>query len=359
MRVEKTDMLSQPEVDAMLAKDQKPEVPKSEPTARPAEFQEETPARGMASSEEKKVQPYDFWSPNRFYKDQMRALELLHQDLAELLSASLPSFLRTNSKPRVVQIEQGRFHDFMKDLNENTIFHLITLSPLPSQIILTISPEVCADILELQLGGPAGMVRKPRAFTEIDQALLRSLVEFMLGDIKASWSRVASVEPKLEDSTTNHHWVQMTVGNERMTMVVFDLSVLEVSGRMNLYIPFSLLKPIENLLDPHLWVSGYKDRSIDKDAQEQAFLALSQVSLPLRILLGNARLSLEDLARLQPGDILCLDTKLNQDVQVNIAGKHCFMARPGSVGTRLAVQINSLVSPADERKTTPTETRGK
>ena len=74
----------------------------------------------------------------------------------------------------------------------------------------------------------------------------------MLNDIKASWSKVASLEPKLVDSTTNQHWVQMMVGNERMMMITFEMSINSVTGTMSFYLPYSKLKPIINALNPHI-----------------------------------------------------------------------------------------------------------
>jgi flagellar motor switch protein FliM len=70
-----------------------------------------------------------------------------------------------------VHTEQGRFHDFLKDLPEQSLFHLITLAPLPGQMILTISPNVCHVILEQRLGGKMEGEPIIRALTDIDQSI--------------------------------------------------------------------------------------------------------------------------------------------------------------------------------------------
>jgi flagellar motor switch protein FliM len=84
-----------------------------------------TPASKSADPSTKKIQVYNFWSPERFSKDQIRAVELVHEDLAERLSSSMPTFIRTSLRPRLVHTEQGRFHDFLKDLPDQSLFHLI------------------------------------------------------------------------------------------------------------------------------------------------------------------------------------------------------------------------------------------
>ena len=251
-------MLSQAEIDALLAGAIEIEEHNGQGRVNLAELMGQEPAAQKAQTSERNVQPYNFWSPDRFSKEQMRAVEMVHEDLAERLTTSLPSFLRTNLRPRVVHIEQGRFHDFLKDLPANSLFHVITLAPLPGQLVLMISPDIGVVILEQRLGGRVDREKRERNLTEIDQSLLRGLVEHMMNDLKAAWSKVVTVEPGIEDTTVNQHWVQMMMGNERMMLVTFELTIQDTTGTMNIYIPFSMLKPIANDLNPHAWIAGKK-----------------------------------------------------------------------------------------------------
>jgi flagellar motor switch protein FliM len=296
----------------------------------------------------KTVRPYNFWSPDYFSKDQMRAVELVHEDLAERLTSSLPSFLRTNLRPRVVHTEQGRFHDFVKDLSPSSLFHLITLSPLPGQMVMTISPEVSYVILEQRLGGQVDRGNKKRNLTEIDQALLRTMVEHMLNDIKASWSKVVAIEPGLEDSTVNQHWVQMVVGNERVMLIAFEFTIQSITGMMNIYIPFTMLKPIVSVLNPHVWITGRKERQADPEARRTAAQNLAQVSVPFRVYLGHAKVPMANLLSLRPGDVIPLETSTSQELPVFVADRTCFMVRVGKVGSRLAAQITNVLDEVGE-----------
>src|SRR5512138_400430 len=72
------------------------------------------------ADDNKRVQTYNFWSPARFSKEQIRAVELVHEDLCERLTTTLPTFLRTNVRPHLIHMEQGRFHDFIKDFPPST-----------------------------------------------------------------------------------------------------------------------------------------------------------------------------------------------------------------------------------------------
>jgi len=293
------------------------------------------------------IRPYNFWSPDHFSKEHLRAVELIHEDLAERLTASLPSYLRTNLRPRVVHTEHGRFHDFLKDMPPNILFNLLTLAPLPSRVIITISPDISYYILELVLGGRGEGKRENRSLTEIDQSLIQGMIEHMLNDIKAAWSKVVAVEPGIEDSTINQHWVHMMMGNDRVMLITMELPMQDITGTMDIYIPFSTLKPIINVLNPHVWISGRKIQQANPLSKQKVFQRLSQTSVSLRVMLGKAQLSVSDMINLQVGDIIQLDTSIEQTLPVFVADQKRFLARPGRAGKYMVVKIENVIDPTN------------
>jgi len=342
-------MLSQSEIDALLKgaieieeKDGGGRVNLAEIMGTPSATPSTAPAGKQSSDQNKKIQAYNFWSPERFSKEQIRAVELVHEDLAERLSSSIPTFIRTSLRPRLVHTEQGRFHDFLKDLPDQSLFHLITLAPLPGQMIMTISPNVCHVILEQRLGGKMEGEPIARALTDIDQSLLRGLVEHMLNDLKSAWSKVASIEPQLDDSTINQHWVQMLMGNERVLLLTFELSISMATGTMNIYIPFSSLKPIAGNLNPAVWVTGRKEKQTNSTNMQLALDLLYPVKLPVKVTVGKTRLSLGEVSSLSVGDVIQTDTNINSNLIMRVANEDLFNVQIGKVGKKIAVQVVSV-----------------
>jgi flagellar motor switch protein FliM len=225
---------------------------------------------------------------------------------------------------------------------------MITLAPLPGQVVLTISPDVAYVILEQRLGGRIEREGKSRSLTEIDQSLLRGMVEHMLNDFKAAWGKVVTIEPGLDDSTVNQHWVQMMMGNERVMLITFEMTVLGIAGTMNIYIPFNLLKPVANILNPHVWITGRKEKQIDPTARQRALDNLFKVKLLLRVYLGSTEISVRDIKQMQVGDVIPLNMSVNQGLPVQVADKICFTAHVGKTGKRIAAQITSVVTPGSD-----------
>ena len=224
-------------------------------------------------------------------------------------------------------------------------------------MVLTISPEVCARVLEQRLGGKAEASRRERLLTDIDQSLLRGLVEHMLNDLKSAWSKVAAVEPNLEDSTVNQHWVQMMMGNDRVMLLTFEMSIQSTTGVMNIYIPFSMLKPIANVLNPHVWISGRKEKSIDPVARQTTLENLNDMPLPIRVILGKTEMCLNDALNLSPGDVIELDTAINQNLVMEVASYTRFLTRVGKSGRNLAVQVIAVARQPKNTSSAPNTLR--
>ncbi|HEX7556045.1 MAG TPA: FliM/FliN family flagellar motor switch protein, partial [Leptolinea sp.] len=337
-------MLTQAEIDALLNGAIEIEGNENQEGVNLADMMGKAGQPKESSPSEKNVRPYNFWSPDRFSKEQIRAIELVNEELAERLTNSLPSFIRTNLRPRVVHTEQGRFHDFMADLAPTTLYHLVSLAPLPGQVAIVFSDDVNFVILEQRLGGASDSRGRNHSLTEIDQSLLQDLVENMLNDVKAAWGKVVSVEPKLIDSTVNQHWVQMMMGNERVLMVTFEMMIKDTTGTMSFYIPYSLLKPVANELNPHVIITGKKEQIVDYSARQTNLESLYRTEVPLKVILGNVRLTIKEMSNLAVGDVLVLDSTTHQDLMVQVNGTTRFKGRIGKQANHLAVQISGPIN---------------
>src|SRR5512133_2274955 len=333
-------MLAQSEIDALLSGTIEMDQKNGGDRVNLAGMMNSSGEHPKSEGDEKKnIQPYNLRSPARFSKEQMRAVELVHEDLCERLTTSLPSFLRTNVRPHLIHMEQGRFHDFIKDFQANTLFHIISLSPLPGHMVLTISLNMIYLILEQRLGGKIEGRFKDHALTEIDQSLLRGLVEHMFGDIKGAWSKVVSLEPSLEDSTVNQPWVQMMMGNERVVLLTIEVVIQGVTGTMSIFIPSNMLKPITNVLNPHIWIAGRKEQQQDPAARQTAIQTMMKAVVPVKVILGNADLTMKDLMTLSIGDVIELDNSVNAPMVVQVANKKQFYARVGKFRRHLGMRI--------------------
>ena len=94
-----TEVLNQSDIDALLNAVSDP-VPVVE--APPTQIF----SRVRRDRDKIEIRPYDFKRPERISKDQMRALEMLHETFARNFGASLSGYLRTIVEVRVSHAAQ-------------------------------------------------------------------------------------------------------------------------------------------------------------------------------------------------------------------------------------------------------------
>src|SRR5438477_10676626 len=138
------DVLDQSEVDALLA------------AVDSGAVKEETTAKVFSRTKrlnDVEVRTYDFKRPERVSKDQMRALQTLHEGFARNFGASLSGFLRTIVEVKVATCEQMTYSEFISGLPNPTSFNLIGSAKLDGEMCLEISPLIIYTIIDRLLGG--------------------------------------------------------------------------------------------------------------------------------------------------------------------------------------------------------------
>src|SRR5262249_30835863 len=114
-----------------------------------------------------------------------------------------------------------------------------------------------------------------------------------------------------------------------------------VTGTISMCIPYPVLEPALPRLNPQLWISG-SHRAAMKDSAELIKKNMDAVNVQLSVELGGAAIGMDELLKIQVGDVIRLDSLAHQELNVLVAGQNKFKARPGLVGQRVSVQITGL-----------------
>jgi flagellar motor switch protein FliM len=131
----------------------------------------------------------------------------------------------------------------------------------------------------------------------------------------------------------------MMMGNERVLLLTVEVIIQGVTGTLSIIIPFNMLKPIINVLNPHIWIAGRKEQQQDPVARQAAMQAMMKAVIPVKVILGSADLPMRDLMDLSVGDVIGLDNKIEDPMVVQVANKKQFYARVGKSRKHLGIQI--------------------
>jgi flagellar motor switch protein FliM len=319
--------LSQAEIDALLSNLGTQEI---------AEEAEEP------KSARKSVKPYDFRRPDKFSKDQVRALQMLHESFARMMSSSLSARLRTMAHATLASIDQGAYNEFLKLIPASTILSIIGMDPLPGSIILEISPEVAFAMIDRLLGGPGRAAKRSSAITDIEMALVRGLVTTLIQDLRDTWSNVIQLTPSLNDIILNPRFIQATFQGDAVIILVFEVKLGETTGTVTICIPYNVLEPIVPKLNAQSWFISSR-RHLPTDSAEALESEIQKVTIPVSVLLGSTEVSVEDLLAIQTGDVIRLDSRAGRELEVAVAGQVKYLAQPGRIGNKVAARVKRIV----------------
>lgn len=334
-----SDVLDQSEVDALLAAVDTGQVAPDAPA----------PSYGnSAGPSHVDVQVYDFKRPERVSKDQMRALEALHEGFGRNLGAALSGYLRTIIEVGVAKIEQLTYSEFIHSLPNPTCFNLLKADQLDGQLCLEISPLIIYPIIDRLLGGSNAELFIPqRPLTQIEQRLVQRITDRATQHLSEAWSNLTPVKFSVEESESNPQLVQIVPPNETVVVVGFELKMGNRAGTMSLCIPYNVIEPIMGLLAAQNWFS-YQRKGGHEDHLRKLTRNVNNAPVEVRCFLARTTIKLDDLLSLEPGDIITTEKDLEGEVFVEVEGRQKFLGRVGQFRGKRAAQITTVqIEPAE------------
>src|SRR5450432_1829026 len=206
----------------------------------------ESPDSAQSASHEKRrrVVPYNFRRPDRLYKEQVRALYLLHDLFSHSLSSSLPIFLITISEVTLISVEQQAYVEYLYGLPDPTAIFTLSMHPLQGVSVLELNPSLAFPVIDRLLGGKGEMMPASRGVTEIEQKILEGFLKVVIDDLREAWRPVVDLELQIVGRETRPQLLQIVAPNEVVLSIVFHVQVGDARGMMSLCVPALILEPI-------------------------------------------------------------------------------------------------------------------
>lgn len=304
-------------------------------------------APSMAPAGGGDVRSYDFSRASKFSKDQIRTIQMIHETFARLFSSTLSAKIRALTRIKVVSVEEVTFEDFINTVSNPSIISIFSLSPMEGNAVLDISPQVGFPLMDRLLGGSGLEEEEPRELTDIEMNIMESILLDGLNFIKEAWSNVITLSPKLELLESNPYFVQIVPPGEMIVLVNFEVQIGEKTGRMNIAIPYVMLEKVISRLSIQLWFATFR-RTKSEDTRRRVEDRLLKTSVNFTVQLGRAKLTLKDFLNLQEGDVVQIDRKVTDPLDVIIGDRRKFRGRPGKVGKRIAVKTVAVIEEEEE-----------
>ncbi len=283
---------------------------------------------------------YDFRRPDKFSKDQLRTLQMLHETFARLAGTSLSAMLRSPVNIDLISLEQVPYEEYLRSIGQS-VFTILTLPPLSGQAVLEVEFSLVFTMIDRLLGGPGRSINRTN-LTDIEKPLVKTTIERMFLALKSAWEGIVIVNPGVEGMETSSQFVQIAPPNDVVVTILFEVKIGTQRNAMSLCIPYLVLKPITSKLSAQKWVAN-ANRKNSPQARKIISSHLNNSSVECTIQLGKAQISFEEMMNLKPGDLVRLKKRSTDDLDLLVEEIPKFHGKPAVRGRKMVFAVTDKI----------------
>jgi len=293
----------------------------------------------------KKVKEYDFRSPKRFTKEQLKIVTSVYENYARLLSSFLTGMLRLYVNVECVHIEEQRYSEFNNALPDSIMSGMGEMRFSGSNeenntLIMDMSKPVAFAIMERLLGGAGDGLDVERDFTEIETSLMENVFKGAYPQMADSWANYIEVDTLFRKLETNARLMQAIGADETVVILMMDVQMKEITGSINICVPAVCLEEVLKKIDSQYARNLKRINSAgDTERRELVMKYLSDSDLELRCLIGTTTVTLGDVMYLNVGDVLQLNKPVSSRVDLCVGQSPWFHGKIGVQKNKKAFQV--------------------
>lgn len=294
-------------------------------------------------------EPYDFRGTAKFGRDQIRALQVAHEVFSRRVASALSTHLRAFVQLEATDVHQIPFDDYVRSSATPTVLGVIDCHPLPAPALVDVDAGTALSVVDRMLGGSGrtGAARRP---TDLETALLRTVLADVADGIRRTLAPFVAVDPTLQAVEHNPQLVQVAAPTDLTVVLSFHVSIAQpaaTEGMVTLCYPVAALEPLVDQLD-------HDHGTPPADVPHRPLAPLLRTTpVEMAVSLGDVDLAARDIARLAPGDVIRLDVDPDEPAAAHVEGRPVARGHPGRRGRRLALLVTEAVVELAARRPAP------
>lgn len=301
-------------------------------------------------SDTRKIKIYDFKRPDKFSKEQIRTVSIMHETFARLTTTSLSAQLRSLVHVHVASVDQLTYEEFIRSIPTPTTLAVINMDPLKGNAVLEIDPSITFSMIDRLFGGTGQGTKVQRDLTDIEQSVMEGIIVRILANMREAWTQVIDLRPRLGQIETNPQFAQIVPPSEMVVLVTLETKVGDEEGMMNFCIPYITIEPIISKLSSQFWFSSVR-RSSTTQYLGVLKEKLSSVDMDVVAEIGSINLPIRDVLGLRTGDIIRLsNTRVGDPLTLSVGNRQKFLCQPGVIGKKMAVQVIGKIKQAESEE---------
>ena len=306
--------------------------------------------RGSASpTDASAVASYELETPSRVPRPVLEALVLRHEQVARALRNDLSTLLNRDVDVILEAFDQQRFGTLREACAEPAVAWMPDMAPIREPAFLAVDHALAYAAIDRILGGRGDGAGTPRELTTTETSVLEELVRPILAAHVLAWQPYVPLQPKASRPIAVPRYAREIRSEDILLVAEYRMVGFADGARLRFAMPLSGLEPHLQREPRAVPAAPVKDSNRTDLA---ASVALAGVEVSIRV--GDARLPLEDLMALAPGDVLVLDRKTTDGAELLVQGAPRFRGVLGVHQGAFAFKISeSKAGAAAPRKDEP------
>jgi flagellar motor switch protein FliM len=246
--------------------------------------------------------------------------------------------LRTIVDIQLLAIDQVVYSEFLQSIASPSALFIFTIEEMGGEAIIELDPRFCIFSVEKQSGSRSKDMTFRREMTAIEEKVMSRLMNRVYSELQEAW------EPYIQLSVVHHSYesnpenTQIISAMEPAIVVFYQISVYDSKAVFNLCYPYSLL---EDALSTTVFRASNQLRRDDLSPEQRTLFHkhIKDVTVPVQAVLGNTKITLNDLINMEVHDAIKLHRRTDQPLDILINDKPKMIGYPGLIRKHKAVKV--------------------
>ena len=181
-------------------------------------------------------QPWDIRQAGQVGREQLRAINQLHELFARNLTHSIGAYLRIVFDCSLVSAEHLTYREFLQRIPEKTYLASCDLVPVGVIALLQLDLAIAFPIIDVLLGGEGQGGDPVRDITEIEEQVIESVVRMICRELQITWEAI-SLEFNFGQRQQISQAQRLMPPDEKNLCMSFEIKMSETRGTLNLAVP--------------------------------------------------------------------------------------------------------------------------
>ena len=275
--------------------------------------------------------------------ERLPMLEVVFEKFIRLLSTSLRTLTEDNVELNIRNITSLRFGNYIGTIPMPALVTIFKAVEWDHYGLFIADNQLILSLVDILFGGKKNNKQtksEARAYTSIEQGVVKQLVKTALLDLKESFESLSPVNFTFERMEYDPRFASIARHGDSAILIQIEVDMEDRKGGIEILFPYDALEPIRELL---LQVFVGEQFGTDKAWITLLREKIMSTELEVEAIIEGRASSIKDIANLKIGNTILLENSPDDDISLVCKGKTLLSGALGKQGSKIAVSAKESV----------------